>query len=97
MISVKFINSNFIKNNADIAITTEFNALFDIDIIEVSDGFGLDITIENNGDNFTDKTLNKRVSIFQKWSFKRKQNRLFTLGSRYYHEDRWGGEMHWTP
>ncbi|MEL7530167.1 MAG: TonB-dependent receptor [Bacteroidota bacterium] len=50
-----------------------------------------------NGDNFTDVTLQERVSVFQKWSFKRKQNRLFTLAGRYFYEDRWGGEMDWTP
>ncbi|MFK7920714.1 MAG: TonB-dependent receptor [Bacteroidia bacterium] len=50
-----------------------------------------------NGDNFTDVTLQERVSVFQKWSFKRKQNRIFTLAGRYFAEDRWGGEMNWTP
>lgn len=50
-----------------------------------------------NGDNFTDVTLQERVSVFQKWSFKRKDNRLFTLAGRYFYENRWGGEMNWTP
>ncbi len=53
--------------------------------------------IDNNNDNFTDVTLQDRISIFQKWAFNRKKNRVFTVAGRYYYEDRWGGEMQWTP
>ena len=52
--------------------------------------------IDNNGDNFTDLTLQNRVSIFNKINFERKNNKLFTLAGRYVYEDRWGGEMDWT-
>jgi outer membrane receptor for ferrienterochelin and colicins len=53
--------------------------------------------IDNNGDNFTDVTQQHRISIFNKWNFRRKDNKVFTLAGRYLHEDRWGGEMQWTP
>ncbi|SEP79202.1 outer membrane receptor for ferrienterochelin and colicins [Hyunsoonleella jejuensis] len=53
--------------------------------------------IDNNSDNFTDVTLQDRISVFQKWSFKRKNNRLLYLAGRYFYEDRWGGEMQWNP
>ncbi|MDG3582724.1 TonB-dependent receptor [Galbibacter pacificus] len=53
--------------------------------------------IDNNNDNFTDLTLQDRISLFQKWDFKRKENRLFSLATRYFYEDRWGGEMQWAP
>lgn len=53
--------------------------------------------IDNNGDNFTDLTLQNRISIFNKFNFKRKNNRLFSLAGRYVYEDRWGGELQWTP
>jgi len=53
--------------------------------------------IDNNVDNFTDLTLQDRVSVFNKWSFKRKEDRQFSLAFRYIYEDRWGGEMQWTP
>ena len=59
--------------------------------------FRYDNPIDNNGDNFTDVTLQDRISIFQKWNFERKDNRLFSLAARYFYEDRWGGEMQWTP
>lgn len=52
--------------------------------------------IDNNNDNFTDLTLQDRVSIFQKWDFDRKANRKFSVAGRYFYEDRWGGEMQWN-
>ncbi|WP_117883925.1 TonB-dependent receptor [Aureibaculum luteum] len=52
--------------------------------------------IDNNNDNFTDVTLQDRISIFQKWDFKRKDDRIFSLAGRYFYEDRWGGEMQWN-
>ncbi len=49
--------------------------------------------IDNNHDNFTDVTLQNRISVFNKWNFERKENRVFSLAGRYVYEDRWGGEM----
>ena len=52
--------------------------------------------IDNNGDGFTDLTLQNRISVFNKFNFDRKKNRLFSLAARYIYEDRWGGQMDWT-
>ena len=52
--------------------------------------------IDNNNDNFTDVTLQERISLFNKWSFDRKDNKEFTLAGRFFYEDRWGGEMQWN-
>lgn len=49
--------------------------------------------IDNNNDNFTDVTLQDRISIFQKFNFQRENNKLFSLAGRLFYEDRWGGEM----
>ena len=51
--------------------------------------------IDNNHDNFTDVTLQDRISVFQKWNFNRKNNKLFSMAGRFFYEDRWGGEMQW--
>ncbi len=51
--------------------------------------------LDKNNDNFTDVTLQDRISVFQKWNFKRKENRVFSLAGRFFYEDRWGGEMQW--
>lgn len=43
--------------------------------------------IDNNGDGFTDLTLQDRVSIFNKFDIGKK----LSLATRYVYEDRWGG------
>jgi outer membrane receptor for ferrienterochelin and colicins len=59
--------------------------------------FNYSTPIDHNGDGFTDVTLQDRVSLFQKWTFERRNNRLLSLAGRYLYEDRWGGDMRWTP
>ncbi len=59
--------------------------------------FNYDEPVDNNGDNFTDLTLQHRISVFQKWNFQRKNDRIFSLAARFFYEDRWGGELQWTP
>ncbi|MDB5249413.1 MAG: outer rane receptor for ferrienterochelin and colicin [Segetibacter sp.] len=49
-----------------------------------------------NNDNFTDVTLQNRISIFNKWNFNRRNNKVFTLAGRYIYENRWGGELQWN-
>ena len=58
--------------------------------------FNYQSIIDNNGDNFTDLTLQNRISIFNKLNFERKTNKLFTVAFRYVYEDRWGGETNWN-
>ena len=52
--------------------------------------------IDNNNDNFTDVTLQNRISIFNKFSVARKSEKEFSVAGRYFYEDRWGGEMQWN-
>ena len=49
--------------------------------------------VDNNDDGFTDLTLQDRVSIFHKFNL---DNRL-SFSSRFVYEDRWGGQLSWTP
>ena len=50
-----------------------------------------------NGDNFTDVTLQRRFSIFNKWQFALKNDRVANIGVRYVWENRFGGELQWQP
>jgi outer membrane receptor for ferrienterochelin and colicins len=52
--------------------------------------------VDKNKDNFTDVTLQHRISVFNKIHFQRKHNRAATLAGRYFFENRWGGEMQWA-
>jgi len=49
-----------------------------------------------NNDQFTDVTLQNRISIFQKWNIQRNNSRVFSLAGRYLYEDRWGGDIRWN-
>jgi outer membrane receptor for ferrienterochelin and colicins len=53
--------------------------------------------IDRNGDGFTDITLSERISVFNKWAFQRKEKRIASIAGRIVLEDRWGGQMKWTP
>ena len=48
---------------------------------------------DDNHDNFTDLTLQDRVSLFNKWVFDRSDGREASLAVRYLYEDRSGGEL----
>lgn len=50
---------------------------------------------DHNGDGFTDVTQQHRISIFNKWTFTRKNDRAASLAARYFYEDRWGGQTQW--
>jgi outer membrane receptor for ferrienterochelin and colicins len=52
--------------------------------------------LDNNNDGFTDLTLQKRISVFNKWSFSLPDKKQATLAARYYYEDRWGGQINWN-
>ena len=49
--------------------------------------------IDKNEDGFTDLSIQDRISIFNKINLKDK----FSIASRFYYEDRWGGELDWNP
>jgi outer membrane receptor for ferrienterochelin and colicins len=59
--------------------------------------FNFNRRLDINGDNFTDLTLQNRVSVFNKWNFERKNNYVASLAARYVHENRWGGALQWEP
>lgn len=58
--------------------------------------FHYDNPIDKNEDGFTDVTIQKRLSVFNKWNFERKDNKLASMAARYVYEDRWGGQVQWN-
>ncbi|MCE3279798.1 MAG: TonB-dependent receptor [Bacteroidetes bacterium] len=57
--------------------------------------FNFNNVMDKNHDGFTDITLQNRISIFNKWSFERKDGRLANIAARFVYEDRWGGQTSW--
>ena len=80
---------------ANLDIGAKFNLGKTASVLTGVNYFNYSNPIDNNKDNFTDVTLQDRISVFQKWNFDRKNNKLLSLAGRYFYEDRWGGEMQW--
>ncbi len=78
-------------------IGTKFPLGKSTDVLLGANYFNYDNPIDNNGDNFTDLTLQHRISVFAKGNIKRPSAKIFSLAGRFFYEDRWGGEMQWTP
>lgn len=94
LFSADIFSTTYGETNTDLGF--KFKAGNKIDVLTGVNYFKYGNPVDHNHDNFTDVTLQDRISVFQKWNFKRKDNRVFTLGGRYVYEDRWGGEMQWN-
>lgn len=79
--------------NSDIAFK---NKIGKANILTGVNHFMYQNKIDNNNDNFTDVALQNRISLFQKWSFERDDEKRTSVAGRLYYEDRWGGEMQWN-
>lgn len=75
-------------------LSTKFNIGKASSILGVN-YFNYNQIIDKNNDGYTDLALQDRISVFNKWNFERKSNKLFTLAGRFYYEDRWGGELNY--
>ncbi len=60
------------------------------------DGYYYNTPKDLNHDNYMDKTLQKRLSFFNKWEIKQKYDKTAAISLRYYNEDRHGGELGWN-
>ena len=91
--SADYFTTSYLENNLDLGI--KFNlgkkstSLFGLNY------FAYNEKIDNDNDNFTDVTLQNRISLFNKWSFERKNNRIFSIAGRTIYEDRFGGDIRW--
>ena len=94
LFSIDGFSNSWGEANLDLGFKANLNKK--IAVLTGINYFNYSNPIDNNNDNFTDVTLQNRISIFQKWNFNRKDNKLFSLAGRYFYEDRWGGEMQWN-
>jgi outer membrane receptor for ferrienterochelin and colicins len=87
-----FNTSSYHENNFDASSKVKIGKC---DVLFSGNYFQFNKRWDINQDNFTDITLQNRISIFNKWSMRRSQNRVFNIAARYIYEDRFGGEMQW--
>lgn len=95
ILSVDMMASSWAEINTDIGI--KFNHGDKAQSLLGINYFNYQNPVDNNHDGFTDVTLQNRISIFNKWNVLRKNNKTFSVAARYNYEDRWGGDMRWTP
>ena len=94
VVSADVFSSNWLDYSVDLSskfkVTDKAYSLLGVNY------FNYQNPVDNNGDGFTDLTLQNRISVFNKWAFNRRQNRLASLAVRYLYEDRWGGQTQWS-
>lgn len=91
--SADYFTTSYFESNLDLG--TKFNVGKKAISLLGINYFNYDQVIDKDKDNFTDVTLSERISVFNKWSFQRNNNRLFTIAVRGMYEDRWGGDVRW--
>lgn len=91
--SADYFTTSYFESNLDLGM--KFNVGKKATSLIGVNYFNYDQVIDKDKDNFTDVTLSERISVFNKWSFKRDHNRLFTIAARGMYEDRWGGDIRW--
>lgn len=92
-LSIDVMTTTWAETNLD--FSTKFNVGKSAASLLSLNYFNFNERIDNNKDNFTDSALQNRISVFNKWNFKRKENRQASFALRYLYEDRFGGEMQW--
>jgi outer membrane receptor for ferrienterochelin and colicins len=85
--------SSYLENNFDASTKANIGKF---DVLFSGNYFLFNKRWDINNDNFTDLTLQNRISLFNKWSMQRPNNRSLNVAARYIYEDRFGGEMQWN-
>ena len=93
-LSVDLMTTTWFENNID--LSTKFFVGKNAATLLSLNYFNFNERIDHNHDNFTDAALQNRISVFNKWNFRRKENRLASFAIRYLYEDRFCGEMQWN-
>jgi outer membrane receptor for ferrienterochelin and colicins len=92
--NLDYKTSSYYENNLDLGFAKSHKK---IDFLLSSNLFYFNNRVDLNSDNFTDITLQKRVSLFSKIQWNRSAELSSQLAARVFYEDRFGGEMQWTP
>lgn len=81
--------------NMDLATKVAFKPKFNI--LFGGNYFDYNTPRDRNNDNFTDITLQRRISVFSKGVYEHRNATKTHLAMRVLHENRWGGELNYAP
>lgn len=87
-----FFNSHEEKN-LDFAFAPKMNK---VDMLFSGNLYNMQKFIDDNEDTFADVPFSNRLSLFNRWSLKRKSGKTLEFSAKYYKEDRYGGVEEWT-
>lgn len=93
LLSVDLMGSSWQEYNADVSGKVSIGKLHNLTGINY---YNYNTPHDKNGDGFTDMALQNRISVFNKMSIERAENRVASLAGRYVYEDRWGGQTNWN-
>lgn len=89
-----YFTSSYLENNLDLSLNQKIGK--NIRLLSGLNGFWFQNGVDLNHDQFTDVTLQKRLSFFNKLIFDRKDEKETSVAVRFVAEDRWGGELNWN-
>jgi outer membrane receptor for ferrienterochelin and colicins len=93
-LSADIFSSHWADVNTDLGL--KFNVKEKAQSLVGINYFNYQNPLDINKDGFTDITLQNRLSVFNKWNFERKDNKVFSMAGRYVYENRWGGQTTWN-
>ncbi len=93
LLSVNTLSTNWNEHSLDLGLKWKAGA--SVQSLLGIHYFNFNHVVDKNKDGFTDVPLQNRISVFNKWSFKRKSGAAASFAARFFNEDRWGGETGW--
>jgi outer membrane receptor for ferrienterochelin and colicins len=95
VLSVDAFATTWGELNTDIAV--KYKVSPKIHVLTGLNHFHYNTPKDLNNDNFTDLTLQKRISLFNKITFDRPNHKEASIAIRLFYEDRLGGELNYKP
>lgn len=93
-LQVDYFGSSYLENNLDLAYQERKGKL---GYFISGNFFAFNNRVDINEDHFTDLALQNRASLFTKFQYARKPLLSSSMAARVYTENRFGGELNWTP
>ena len=93
-VSIETMGTSWGEGQLDVGLSSKASGISNLLGIN---GYWYDTPIDNNNDGFTDLTLQKRLSVFNKIRVNRKsRKKRASMAVRGLVEERWGGQNDWT-
>lgn len=93
LLSVDVMGTTWQEYNADVAGKVSIGKVHNLAGVSY---YNYNVKHDKNNDGFTDMALQNRISLFNKLSVERTDDRITSIAGRYVYENRWGGQTDWN-